>query len=728
MRAHRLYCYCAVSALTFSTACFAQSSNPQGGAQSSENRLDEIVVTAQKRGQNLQSVPLAVTAVTSKQLDSAGIVSTEQLNVVAPGLNMRTVLGNFMPNIRGIGTSSFSVENPVALYIDDVYYADQRDGVRDLNDIDQVTILKGPQGTLFGRNATGGVIQITTKDPSHSFSVEAKTSIDNYATSRSSLYVTGGLGQDVAAGLSVSYAGQGRGWGHNLATGQETFKINHNISVRGKLLFEPSPDTKITLIADYLDKSDSMGLNWRPVPGTSSIFNPDVPGGSVYDNVGAVNNLNTFKSGGISAKIVKDFDFGQITSITSYRRNKYYNRWDTGGAPTRTIDLAVMGINETATQEFQISSSQNSDFIWTAGIFLFYHKTRQKPLELNLSGPASDPFDSIVSNTNAQERAYSAAPFVQVEYKILPRTRITLGGRWSYEKRDFSADGTTIMDGVEEPQNILVGDGVSKVTAKKPTWRIAIDHEFDRNILGYVSYNRGFKSGGFNIFAPTNPPYSPESLDAYEIGMKNELLDGRLRLNLAAFYYNYKNVQVVQFVNQEAFVVNGPKAELYGADIDLEAQLTRGLRLTGSAKLLHANFKNFPDAASSTPLPGGGAVLGNASATGHRLPLAQKFSGNIGLDYRVDMPTGQLNFNVTNAYNGNYFFEPDNRTKQKSYNILNLSAGWTEQDEKYSVSLWVRNVLNKHVISAAVTTFWEYQVNYGNPPRTFGITLSAKMN
>lgn len=164
----------------------------QTGDDASDGGLGEIVVTAQKRSENLQKVPIAITAVDGDALQSSGVTDTRDLVAVVPGLQVRTTTGSFQPAIRGIGTSSSVVENPVSLYIDGVYYPQQREGLRELNDVEQVAVLKGPQGTLFGRNATGGVIQITTRRPSHEFQGTFGASIDNYALFRSNVYLTGG--------------------------------------------------------------------------------------------------------------------------------------------------------------------------------------------------------------------------------------------------------------------------------------------------------------------------------------------------------------------------------------------------------------------------------------------------------------------------------------------------------------------------------------------------------
>ena len=244
-------CACLV---LYPVGVWAQDASAPGSED--QTGLTDIVVTAQKRSENLQRVPIAVIAASGETLASSGIRTTSELGTIAPGLNVRTTAGSFMPYIRGIGTSSNVVENPVALYVDGVYFPQQRDGLRDLEDIEQVAVLKGPQGTLFGRNATGGVIQITTRAPSHEFAGKVGFEIDNYALAKGNIYMTGGVSRDIAGSVSLQYAKQGDGWGTNLTTGNDTFRLRHSFSARGKLLFEPGPDTSITLIGDYIDRKE----------------------------------------------------------------------------------------------------------------------------------------------------------------------------------------------------------------------------------------------------------------------------------------------------------------------------------------------------------------------------------------------------------------------------------------------------------------------------------------
>lgn len=710
----------------------AQTTAQPEQSDASSGQLQDIVVTAQKRAQNVQDVPIAVTAVLGSQLAASGVVNTEALKTALPGVNIKMTGSQFQPSIRGIGTSTSNVENAVALYIDGVYYANQSDGRRDLNDIDQLAALKGPQGTLFGRNATAGVIQITTRAPSHTFGGEVSASIDNYATFRGGVYVTGPLSDTLAFSLSGNFTTQGNGWGRNYTRDEDIYKIDHNASVRGKLLFQPDDATDITLIADYLDREDDIGTYLRAYPGTT--VNPLVPyrqPPGVYDSYNNDPSLNLFKGGGVSLTVDHEFDFAKLQSITAYRqfRTGYYEDADMTPARGYFLDTSH-NQGKSFSQELQLTSpGTGSAFNWAVGLFYFHYENGLKPVARSYGGPLYVPVPTsfVQRDIRSNETVDSVAPYAQVDFEILPRTRVTLGGRWTYEKR--SLDGVvsgTRANGTFVPNITPEIEGAS-ITAKKPTWRLALDHKFTDQILGYLSYNRGFKSGGFNISNLSNPSYQPEKLDAYEAGLKTQLFDRKLRLNFAAFYYKYQNLQVLQLINAAATITNGARAELYGLDVDFETQLTREFRVSGGFEILHANFTDYRNAIISFTVPTGGIGTRFGDASGNRLPLAQKFNGNLALDYVKDFSFGHVTLNATANYNGNYKFDPDNVVGQKAYTLINLAANWTPNDTGLTLGLFMRNALDKKIISYSTASApLGYITTYDNPPRIYGVSARYK--
>lgn len=307
------------------------------GTQSStdDSGLEEIVVTAQRRAENLQKVPIAVTSVSAATLQAAAITSSQQLTSVVPGLNLAQNGNTVEPFLRGIGNNNNDPGNelPVAVYIDNVYIASANQNLLDLSDVSNIAVLKGPQGTLFGRNAVGGVIQITTKDPDQALEGRVGASFDNYETLRADFFVGGGLSEDVRASLAAVYITQGRGWGKNINTGNEIRKVDSNIALRSKLIFTPGDSTTIRLSGDYGRRRDSLSAQFTAYPGTDLV----VPGYVRPSNPWSSNNSRDtklqFNGGGASLAVDQDLEFAHFVSISAYRKDKLTFGFDPDAAP-----------------------------------------------------------------------------------------------------------------------------------------------------------------------------------------------------------------------------------------------------------------------------------------------------------------------------------------------------------------------------------------------------------
>ena len=706
------------------TAATAATGTPSGEVAAPD--AGEIIVTAQKRAENLQKVPIVITAVSGSQLTTAGVTNLQTLGTVVPGLNTRTTAGTYNPSIRGVSTSSNVVENPVALYIDGVYLPQQREGARELPDVEQVAVLKGPQGTLFGRNATGGVIQITTRKPTQDFHFLGTVGIDNYATFRGGAFVSGGLAPTLAGSLSADFATQGSGYGKNLTTGNDTFQLRHSISLRGKLVWDPDSKTVVTLIADYMDRKDRT-YSFIPYAGTAFTIPQPGPIPSVYDTYSDIDSYTAFHGGGASVEVDHDFGFAKAVSITSYRQGStnYLFEDEPVGRPVFTVGVAPGAQpNKDFTEEVQLISQGSSRFTYTAGVFYYFNRLANDPITRNFypafyGAPVGPPPANAVTLTYGSEKTQSVAPYAQVAYEIFDATHMTLGGRFTYERRTL--DGSTVLQRYNGTV-VTIPSTLPPLVIDKPTWRAALDHQFTPDVLGYVSYNRGIKSGGFNVLNVANPAYLPEQLDAYETGLKMQLFDHRLKLNAGGFYYNYNNLQVIQFVNLAQTIVNGAKARIYGVDVDFVARINDQFTLSGGLEALHANFTSFKNAVGSIPKPAGGATLVAVNATGNRVPLAQQFVGTLAADYEQPVSFGSLHYNATANYNGDFTFEPDGFLRQGPYTLVNASVTWKSQSNRYSVQVWGRNLADAHVLNNASSQAVGYPVSYGQPPRTFGIT------
>jgi iron complex outermembrane recepter protein len=700
-------------------------------SDSKSEPLAEIIVTAQKRSESLQVVPIAITVATGAQLQAANVVTANDLPTLVSGLSIGDTANYFQPHLRGIGTAAFgpNVENPVALYVDGVYYPSQLEAPTDLIDVAQISVLKGPQGTLFGRNATGGVIQMTTKDPQQTPSGEAQTSIDNYLTSRNYVYATGGITTDLAANASIRYTTQGNGWGTNTFNGDQVERNNKDLAARTKWVYAPSDATNIRLSLDYSNLSNTLGGNFSPAPGTQPLFPGYVATSNPYDVDTYQTGRNAAESGGGSLTVQQGLgSFADFVSISSFRSYSFHDNLVVSLTPVPGIDITDVENGRDVTEELQLVSKNNDTVQWATGIFYFHNIGSINPVNTYLHGLlAPTPFsfgDQQVADRLVTE---SVAPYAQATIEVAPRWHLTLGARDTWEERTLTGAVNGFLEN-GTPIGLLAPLFDETTRIQLPSYRAAIDYRMSDDILVYASFNRSFKSGGFNGNDPANVPYLPEILNAYEIGLKSEMLDHRLRLNVAPFYYDYTNIQVTNYIGALVNFYNGAAAKIYGLDLDASFQATESLRLSATAEGLHSKFTSFPEADFSTPLPTGGLVQYTASAAGNRLPYAPAFTFDIGGDYVVDLTAaGRLDFNLTNEFNSGYFTEADNRLRQPAYDFLNASVSWTTPNERLNVKLWARNLLDKAVESEEVTGPPEgYTVDYSNPPRTYGLTLLYK--
>ena len=695
-------------------------------------QLEDIIVTAQKRTENLQVVPITVSTISPTQLKANAVVDTLGLSVLVPGLSIAVQAGAFLPHIRGIGTNAIGpgLENPVAIYVDGVYIASQAAANSGMVDVAQVSVLKGPQGTLFGRNATGGVIQLNTRDPAADFGGELRTELDNYLTSRSNLYFTGGITDSLKANFSVSYATQGEGWGKNVGTGNDNHRIFHDISLRSKWYFTPSDNTIFKLNLDYMDKAGNSSPNLRPASGTQ----PKVPAfpslSNPYDTATALDSLAKVNSKGVSFEIDHDLGFARIVSISAHRKHEFFVRLDSSMQPIQQTYITNPQSGNQFTQEIQLISKDDPVFSWVMGLYYFRSNDKYDPYyDQETIGFSAAPFTRRQVLGSSDMTTDSKAVFGQAKLLVFPETHLTLGLRYTEEKR--SIDGRIFGTFYAPFGNLnlapLFPPLVASQKFSKLTYRIALDHSFTPGILGYASYNRGFKSGGFNPNTPSsnNPSYQPEEVNSYEAGLKMELLDDRLRLNTAFFYNDYTNVQILNFVSLP-IITNAASATTYGVDVDLEAYVSDEVRFSGGFEWLRSKFTGNSIGTLATPRPTGGSVGVLGPISGNPLSYAPKFSGYIGVNYTNSYDFGTIDINLTNSYNSGYYGAEDKNPllKQKSYNYINLAGTWTSNNGKVSVGLWGKNLLDKAVATQLANASQGFTADYSNPPRTIGGTMT----
>lgn len=685
-------------ALGMSLGVAGQDAHAQNAtaAAPAETTVETVIVTAEKRRVNLQDVPVAVNAITASDVVTKGLTGTESLTAAVPSLVITNPANVGNPYLRGIGSNLFdpSSEQSVAMYIDGVYIAAPESNIFNFNNIEQVEVLKGPQGTLFGRNAVGGVIQIQTRDPSQRFSGDASVGYGNYGDFTASAYITGPLTDRLAADLAVLYEEQADGYGHDLTTGAKTFQeAIGNINVRGKLLFRPTDTTKVTVSADYAH-SVSTSAYQKPPGVFSPIDGSTYPG--PYNSNDDLNNRDDVNTGGASVKVEQDVGSLRVTDIVAYRQTHVTYHLDDDVTAVPAADIVLNPRAHDWSEELQIASPDRGWLKWIVGAYYFN----------SVGGYASVVVDGAEQVAD-QQTSVSYAGFGQITAKIMPRTDLTLGARYTTEDQQYDLTYPTTLHASQ--------------SFDRWTYRASLDYHLTSDILAYASVNTGFKTGGYNLLLPLNN-FRPESLRAEEVGVKSELFDRRLRLNLDGFYYDDTNVQVLSSYLGGTLTTNAAAAVIKGLEADFEAAPIEHLTLSGGLSVQTGKYTSYPNA---VPINADGVSGAPVSEAGNHTIVTPPVTGNISVSYKVLLPYGTLQPSVTVIYNDGFYWQPDNRLTQPAYTLVNTSLLWTAPNARYDVRLWAKNLGDARYYIARLGVAGVGDVQEQAPPRTYGVTLSA---
>jgi iron complex outermembrane recepter protein len=723
----------AIIPLTVSSGAYAQTA-----AQGDEG-IAEIVVTANKRAENIQDVPITITAVSGETLKDAGVKSLQDLTTLVSGYVGPGDIAFQSPHLRGVGSqvSSPGLENSVALYVDGIYIGATSPALLRLNNVAQIEVLKGPQGTLFGRNTTGGLVHVQTRNPSQDFEASVEAGYANYDTISGAAYLNAPIGGKSALNVAVQGTGAGKGWGTNLDTGGPTYKLKSEWSVRSKLDIGMGENTNFMIIGDYESHKDIGFFTKRSVVGAkiSPTYTSTVTG---WDANAAADARVQSKAWGLAGRLTHDFGGVTLTNTLAYR-NTEFNLLDfvANAAPAALDDLHFFWYtkNKQWTNELQLSSDGGGPLNWTIGAYYYNAEDINHQPGISQRPPFGPPFDFV---TDSVIKTKSLAGYGQVSYEVSPGTTLTGGLRYTHDKQSVS--GTFI----HSPAFFSFLDAVSNLPPRSKgsvSARVSLAHKFTDDAMVYVSFNRGSKSGGFNPVQINNPPFDDEKLNAYEVGTKLSFMDNKARFNLAGFYYDYKNIQVQSFrIPGPPTVLNASSAKLYGIDADLELQPTEAFTLSATMSIVHTEFGDFPNAefygqcgpaapvgacSAANVTAGSGFYLYLANAKGNPLPLAPKFTASVAAKYTIPVGSGKVDLNANFAYNGGFFSTVGKELHQDSFGRLGASVQFTSANDKYFARLWGSNLTNTEDASI---------LNQGsganfvalNSPRTYGITLGTK--
>jgi iron complex outermembrane receptor protein len=675
-----------------------------GAAQS------EVVVTAQRWPERPEDVPISLTVLSGEQLEKTQATDMASLGKVVPSLVMTRSGAFTQPFLRGVGKrSTLGVENSVATYVDGVYLASSISALLDLHGIDRIEVLNGPQGTLFGRNATGGVIQIITRDPRPGTAGEVELHAGSYGYLRGDVYLTGG-GDRIAGDLAVSLSGNG-GYGTNLFTGKtDQGAIRHSLVARSKWVWRPDGRLKLTLAGDYQDIDQDFSQ--MPVAGYPPIGEPRVL--AFRDRDEDASNRYRFRYGGASIKAdaeVGGLDFMSLSAVRLMHA-RYATDLDLGPLPL--VSASPTAKQQQVSQEFQLHSSDVARVRWTAGLYYIHVKEQYDPTTFNYGGSYSASLGGRIQQILVDTgKVSSYASYGQATLPIGDAVRLTVGLRYTLEHRSVRASGERLFDTAPFVRPIpglpLLNEAPfhNDKTFRELTWRASLDRQFSTALMGYLSANRGFQSGGWNLQTPQVPAFRPERLDDFEAGLKYVDPSRRITADLALFYYDYSDLQVSAFTALGSVTTNAASAEILGMDLQFDARLDEKTDLGLGAQVLKARFNRLPNATCTNYSPAAVTPYAAVSCdvTGDRLPFAPKLKVDFRINHRVSLGrAGALELSGALAYNSGYFSEPDNVVRQKGFTTIDASAEWRPTGHGVSVRVWVLNLTDAHYADS-LTTF-----------------------
>ena len=717
------------------TRAAASDAPPPGGA------LEEITVTAQRRSESLQTVPIAITALTPTDIERKAVHDLGSLAGSVPGLTFSPFApGQNIVSLRGVSSNDdgAGTDNSVAVFVDDVYLGRVSNINPETYDVDRIEVLRGPQGTLYGKNTIGGAINIISSAPDPTgFDAKANVDIGNFGRHNFSGLITGPLGDGWAGKLVVSTR-KADGWADNVVLKTKE-KDDNSMSVRGQIA-RRNDSSDILLSADYHQLRDAdmartplthmtNNLPFNLLSAYQSLCGTDPnPRCATNPEAGFADQT----AWGISAKYTQHLSStSDITSITAFRHSN--NNWnmDSLGA-VFPVANDVSDVTKQVSEEIRYVASPSSALHVVAGLWYLREDTdRQRVFLL----PAVDTTIEGNDRYRGVNRTTSYAGFGQVDWSFADRWKLTVGGRYSYDRKHIDNDAVHGVNGI-----LLIIPNTFANTREaswsKFTPKISLSYQPSHELNLYASVVQGFKSGGFAA-SPTSvaetDPLKPESATNVELGAKMEL-SGSLRANIAMFYTRYKDLQLQAFgpppncaaINScfgvfETF--NAGSAEAKGVEAEITWQPIEHFTATLNYGYLDAKFIDLylPNASVYTTIDGQAIDLRNQS--GKDMLRAPRNKGGLELKYDVLLADrGTLEASAGFTYTGAQRGELEPYAIQPAYHLFDARLGWFSPDRRYQVALWGRNLANRAWVAQVYTIANEVLGVYGEP-RTYGVSV-----
>ena len=699
---------------------------PAGESAEAQGGISDIVVTAQRREERTQQVPISISAVGADTLERQHIRGPMDLQIAVPALTYNQLVGFAQPFLRGIGTdiAQPNAAPSVATYVDGVYVADGQGVMSTQLGVERVEVLVGPQAALYGRNAVGGAISYITLTPGDTAEAKVELGYGNYDRKEANGYLSGPISDTLSIGVYGTFSDRDsfitflpkprspsepdgvRQWGGRL-----------------KLVWTPSETVKITASGEAIGSTTPESNAYRQTQANALGYVLGAPGG-VPRRYSIETDFPSFtKQRGYNATVKEEVDLGfaDLIGITGYRYNRVHGSadYDATRAPLFAFGNALSRSRQFS-QEVQLQSKPGSGISWLAGALYFHERTGQYDFRaVSLLFAPADQIQFI-----GRVRSNSYAVFGQASVPLTDALKLTAGGRYTHDRKSFDGEQNVFFGNVAVPVPIA---------PDKRSWnnfspKVTLDYKTGDTML-YASYSRGYKVGAYNAYVPANPgPVEPETMDAFEIGNKSDFLNGKLRFNSSLFYYKVHDLQIQTVQPSSAgstILQNAKSATVKGAEASLTVAPARGLLLNASAVYLDTEYGSFG--------PGGyGAIIlgpaGNATVyidpKGNRLQRAPKWTVALGADYTHEFgDSSKLDAGIKARYTGSYYWDPSNFFAQSSYWTVNGSLSYTLPNHPIKVTAWVNNLTNQYYNVLLNPNSFGVNV-FDAAPRMYGLTLS----
>ncbi|MFZ5609942.1 MAG: TonB-dependent receptor [Pseudomonadota bacterium] len=732
----------------------ARPATEQDLAQSGFSILEEIVVTARRRAETLQDVPVSVSAFSADRVAELQADTLAGLQYAAPNLYLdKGDASNAVIYIRGIGQndSLAFADSGVGVYVDDVFIARSQAAFLDLFDVERVEVLRGPQGTLYGRNTVGGAVKFVSTLPGEDFEAYGEVGAGDFGFATVKGRVSGPLVGDKLRAKAALAATRRKGYASNTVTGEDDGDLK---SLAWRLAFLYAPSEKLDILFSYDGKLDRPDTSRSPVRETAILgfadpinapFSPAsfAPNEDNYQVDVNANGLSDLTAHGLSLKLNwAASDAWSVEAITAYRRMDFDLNLDTDGSPLPILDILLLQDQKQFSQEVRATYAPDADVTMTGGVYYFYDDdltfSGVDNLSAALFGFPVTLFGLPTSSlADTAQKTNSIAAFIDASFALSERLSVSAGVRYTYERktsgRRFELFFDPAISVITDTPPFLAGVGVPGTTlaGKKNfdalTPKFSLSYKVSDDIMVYASASRGFKSGGFDGRGNSDftfQPFDPETMWSYEGGVKSRWHDGRLVVNAAYFYNDYKDLQVTSFGSDPvsgtfvSLFTNAAAARIQGLELDIAARPSTELTLSATLGYLDADYQAFETLV-------GGVVT---DVSDRSLVNAPKWNASLGATYERPMTSSLIGVvHGDAAYRGKTYNEitASERLAQDSYVIVNAFVSLKTLDARWELRGGVKNLTNREIRVQGfnLSEFPGVELSFFSAPRTFDVRL-----